>query len=522
MEPEHVSVNQHRDRQNLSGQLGHSTSSLTQILQRRGAPSMPNERNDMLWLIGGGLGLLAAFAVLALNSWRFGYDFEVAEMPVLAMVSVLVAAGGAFAASVYGVWCLVKNPLEKAQAGRVFWGIVLVGFVARALLATSEPILEDDYQRYLWDGAVTAAGYNPFGVVPEKAASSSDPEIRALAERAGGTLERVNHPDIRTIYPPGAQAFFALAHLIEPFSLRAWRLVVMTADVATFALVLLLLSAAQRSPLWVTLYWWNPLIIKELVNSVHMEAVLMPFILAAVWCAVRKRPVWAATAIGIAGAIKIWPLALVPVLLRAATNRLSLAVAGLVMVGLITAAWASPMIIAGLDQSAGVVAYAQRWRTNSGMFQVLLTMADLSGFATLSDALTPNHVARVAIALIILGIGLGCAIAPPKDVNGAIRNAALVAVAVFLLSPAQFPWYVAWIAPFLPFLPLIGFVALAVTMPLYYVAFHLMAIEAFPVFNAIVIWCVWFPVWGLLIMQLVWSPQAQGARVPNSPQPGET
>ena len=35
------------------------------------------------------------------------------------------------------------------------------GLAARAILFASEPVLEDDYQRYLWDGAVTAQGLNP-------------------------------------------------------------------------------------------------------------------------------------------------------------------------------------------------------------------------------------------------------------------------------------------------------------------------------------------------------------------------
>ncbi len=30
-------------------------------------------------------------------------------------------------------------------------------------------MLEDDYQRYLWDGAVTAAGANPYAVSPQAA-----------------------------------------------------------------------------------------------------------------------------------------------------------------------------------------------------------------------------------------------------------------------------------------------------------------------------------------------------------------
>ena len=44
-----------------------------------------------------------------------------------------------------------------------------------------------------------------------------------------------------------------------------------------------------------------------------------------------------------------------------------------------------------------------------------------------------------------------------------------------LLSPAQYPWYYVWFAPFLAFRPWQGFLVLAATVPLYYAFFHLSA-----------------------------------------------
>ncbi len=460
------------------------------------------QRTEFVLLAVAGTLLVACAIALTLLSSQFTYEYAVPDMPVLVFVAVLAAAGAAYLLAAYATFRIAQTELATSGWTSALVLVVLCGGIARAVLAFSEPMLEDDYQRYLLDGAMTVAGHNPYAITPSGLEATTDPELKSLATSAGVVLLRINHPEIRTIYPPGAQVFFALAHLIKPFSLPAWRGVVMAADLATFALLLALLHTAGRPLIWSTLYWWNPIVIKELTNSVHMEAVLMPFILAAVWCAVRRRP-WAATLfVAAAGAIKIWPLALFPILMRCASKRWAVWLGTMVLLGGITLLWVTPMVLAGLDQSAGVVAYAEKWRTNSAMFSTLLGIANLTGIPDLIG-LSFNHVARGLILLIVFAAGLSLAVRRPENIEVAIQRIGLIVIVIFLVSPAQFPWYVVWISPFLAFLPLPGLLVLALTMPLYYVAFHLMSINAFPLFNNIVIWLVWCPVWALLIMQLL-------------------
>ncbi len=83
-------------------------------------------------------------------------------------------------------------------------GLLLFGFAAlfRLLLVATPPSLSDDIHRYVWDGRVQAAGINPFLHPPDSE------ELRALRDEG---WSKVNHPAIRTIYPPLAQGVFALA-----------------------------------------------------------------------------------------------------------------------------------------------------------------------------------------------------------------------------------------------------------------------------------------------------------------------
>ena len=103
----------------------------------------------------------------------------------------------------------------------------------RATLFFSTPILEDDYYRYLWDGAVTANGHNPYAYTPDDINYfTGDREVpddlAALAQDSGQFAYRVNHGELGTVYPPIAQLAFALAHKISPWNIHAWKLILFT------------------------------------------------------------------------------------------------------------------------------------------------------------------------------------------------------------------------------------------------------------------------------------------------------
>jgi hypothetical protein len=143
-------------------------------------------------------------------------------------------------------------------------------------------------------------------------------------------LERINHSDLRTIYPPVAQGVFALAHWIGPWKLTAWRGLILILDMVTIALLLALLRDLGRSPLWAALYWWNPIVLKELFNSAHMDAIIVPLILGALLLAIRKRPLAATACLTLAAGAKIWPLILLPLVWRGLLDKprkLALAIA---------------------------------------------------------------------------------------------------------------------------------------------------------------------------------------------------
>ena len=63
---------------------------------------------------------------------------------------------------------------------------------------------------------------------------------------------------------------------------------------------------------------------------------------------------------------------------------------------------------------------------------------------------------------------------------------------------SEIPSYLAWLAPFLAFLPLPGLLLLTATLPLYYTAFHFAPRLEIGIYNGVIVWLAWLPVWALL------------------------
>jgi len=457
-----------------------------------------------------GTALMAIALLLVTYRNRFDYAFELIDIPSVHVAVGLVLAGLVFLA-------LPRLIARAADAGtrelQTLLAVVIgVGLALRLAMLAVNPVLEDDYHRYLWDGAVTAHGLDPYAVAPGDAGHEEGTPRGRLAAEAGVVMDRINHPDLRTIYPPVAQAAFALAHLIEPWSITAWRIVCLIGDAATLALLLALLRAAGRSPLWSALYWWNPVVVKELINSAHMEAILMPLVLGALLLAVHRRPLAASGVLGLAVGAKLWPIMLAPIVLRPLFDDRARLSASLVLLGGLCVLWAVLPLRSGIDETSGLLAYAQRWQTNSALFPALQWIAAtiMAPFAPAEHL--PGMLVRGATAGLVLALALRLSITPWRDAEDLMTRSGLIVAVVLLLSPAQFPWYLVWVLPFLAFRPSIAMLTLTATMPIYYASFYFHARDTYDVFRIWVVWLVWVPVWALLAREaLAWRRSSQPA-----------
>lgn len=419
---------------------------------------------------------LGTAGFLTAISSQFVWDIKLGDRPILFFWIGMTAVTALFT-----LWAAqlarvrATGPGAPGRMRNLVILIAVVGLGARAIALPGTPILEDDFYRYQWDGAVTAAGKNPFVHAPARfvtapaieqllVATGTKPTppprgYEALAKAGRDTLLRVNNPHVATIYPPLAQIGFAAGHWLTPWQLTGWKLVITGAELFSFALLVMALHAGRLPLAWSALYWWHPLALKEFSNSAHMDALLLPFLAGALWAVMARRERLMTAMIAGAAAVKLWPMLLMPALLRRTGAAIALGVAAAV----ITLILIAPQL-AALSADAGLNRYASDWQRNALAFPALM-----AAFA--SFVVDPAPLARAIVAALIIGWVVRCWRRDPADPAARLHGAATAVLLLILLSPTGYPWYTLWLAPFVvvqPRLPLL--IALAAA-PGYYFDF---------------------------------------------------
>ncbi len=359
---------------------------------------------------------------------RFGWTHG-AALILLAAATALAPAvtarlGFRGFVAVYALAALAWLPLRRVSAPLPY--ALLLALALRAILLFPAPLLSGDVYRYLSDGRVVAGGGNPYAYTP------GDP--------------RINHPEIRSIYPPHAQLLFGAVHELIP-----WRLLIVACDL--IAIVLL-----RRYGL---AYATCPLVLFEGTWSGHIDAIAAVLLAVAL---VRRSGI----AAGFAAGLKVIPLAAVPALLRRARHR-----------GRFLAAFAATLALPFLPFANGPIMpgfrdYATRWIVNSPLYELVFALVERVPtktiwthhplrFEAISDVVYrhvyPDFVTRVVMATLAVGLIL-CA----KRVSTAIA-------ALLLCSPAIHPWYWLTLVP-VSLLERSPWIYVALAMPISYLLYE--------------------------------------------------
>jgi len=423
------------------------------------------------------------------------------------MVALLLLSGALWLTSLHAARA------TRVKPSQLTW-ILFVGLALRIATSFSPPAYEDDFYRYLWDGAVTAHALNPYAEAPEtvdEAARHAD-VYTALREDAGTVHERINHPWLKTIYPPVTQAAFAIAHWMAPWSLTSWRLVLGVADLVALGLLAVLLRRLGLPLAWIVTYWWNPLLVKEIYNSCHMDVLTLPFLLGSVLLFMRDRHVLAVAMLALSTGTKLWPVMLLPLFLRPLLNRPRTLAASLILFGVIVAACALPVAMGGLTDDSGFVRYAARWEMNDGLYMLVLWCAQL-----LPGDLAAHTVARGVIFGLLSVLALALAWRPVQSGGSLCGRALFIVAAIFLFSPTQFPWYYTWLIVFLVPRPRFSLLLMGALLPIYYLRFAFAEAELIPIFDYGVVWMQYVPVYLLLIREAILAKAAGQEQVATTP-----
>jgi len=402
--------------------------------------------------------------------------FAAGEAVALAFLGVpdarshLPAYWGLTAAGVL-VAFLAARSLSGSRPGSRTRFLILCAAAFRLTLLARPPDLSEDVWRYLWDARVARSGVSPWALAPD------DPSLAGLAPRL---LERVAHRDIRTVYPPAAQAVFQVAG----FESAPWLLkgVFAAADVAVVAL--LAGAGPPAGAFAAALYAFHPLSITETAGQGHLDALAVALLVAAVLHAASGRR----TSSGIALALSVMTkyvsaAAALPVLRR---GGLRAAVA----FGALSAAIWMAGSRGGVSPAGGMDQYATRWEFNSLIYPAVERAVDAVRlperakadfirwkarhhdppwtarvFPYFYSAFFARGILAVGLAVLLVAIASRTAAKPETGLWGAV----LASVgALLLFAPTFHPWYAIWILPFAAVRRNAAFLWLASVAPLAY------------------------------------------------------
>lgn len=396
-----------------------------------------------------------------------------ADHPVFALVAALFIGSLA--------WLFMVRSLgdvdAQARASIWFYGLILIGLIVRFCFWDSVPIYEDDWRRYLWDGALIANGMDPYLYTPERVHAAAQPgsaSVPDLAQRAilsrdaGHFAGTINNPDLTTIYPPMAQFCFALAYMIDPFAPDGLRTVFLLAEGLGLWMMTKALVQSGRGQLWAMAYWLNPVLIFVTYSGLHMDVLLVAPLMFALYYAL-SRPFLSGTALVMAVAIKIWPLLLAPILFRHLRRSLPRIGALAIWIGGLSAIALIPLI-SHTGSDSGLGAYSTGWTNSSFVFPLLRSGLDVM-------TLNGDALARLTVAGLLIGLslwfGLCSDLGEDNGRSSAPFHLLLLSAALLWLSPTGYPWYLIWVLMFIPFVPRFWALALFPGAAAYYLRFWL-------------------------------------------------
>ena len=139
----------------------------------------------------------------------------------------------------------------------------------------------------------------------------SFPATRRSAALHTPETRTLNNPDLPSPYPAGAELFFRAVTAIHE-SVFALKVAFVICDLAIVLVLLDILRSSGQGVHWVLAYAWNPLLAMEVAGSGHIDIVGALLLLVSFAALGRRWRAVAALAFGLAVAVKLLPIVLLP------------------------------------------------------------------------------------------------------------------------------------------------------------------------------------------------------------------
>lgn len=251
----------------------------------------------------------------------------------------------------------------------------LLGIFLRFIILFSMPNLTDDFYRFIWDGHLVINHINPYAYTPEmiKASNYLNTNSSVLND---SLYQNLNSPSYFTIYPPLSQFLFGTAaylsggnQLLNQIILKLYIFLFEIGSILIVPKVLKQFNLPLGAQL---LYTLNPLVILELTGNLHFEAIMIFFLLLAIYLLKLQKLSLSAIAFGFAIGAKLWPLMLMPLLFKQLGLRRTIYYS--VISGVVSIITLFPMVLQYANIASSLNLYFQQFEFNGSVYYLLRWM----------------------------------------------------------------------------------------------------------------------------------------------------
>jgi hypothetical protein len=342
----------------------------------------------------------------------------------------VIASWTLFAAA---AWLVRGTPVRAAVPL-----IVAGGLAVQIAAVTGPPISSDDLFRYVWDGRVQAAGIDPYSYVPAASRlaflrdrSLWPGHVTQWCVHAGAGLTPgctlINRPTVHTIYPPVAEAYFFLVHLVWPGG--GYKSIQCAAVVVSLLTVLALVFLLHRSRLDVrsaALWAWCPVVATEAANNGHIDVLAALLTVCGLGLLAHARGPGAVAKggvlIGLAAATKFIPVLAVPGTLRRKPG---------VVIAAVSAAFVAVYVPHVIAVGSKVIGFLPGYLREEGY--------DSGNRSVLIDLVVPDRLSTYAAAAVI--VVTAYVAYRTSDPERPWRAATVVTGVALLATTPEFQWY---------------------------------------------------------------------------------
>lgn len=318
------------------------------------------------------------------------------------------------------LWIWYRNGLSVKA-------LIAIAIIARLILLPSPLLTSNDAERYLWDGAVTLSGLNPYEITP------NTDQAQPLREVWPTPPE---HAKYATIYPPGAILLFSLSALAGPvYGLWVWKALLTIAGIVSVFIVYDVLKSLKLQR-HLPLFALSPLLILETGVGAHLDTLLVLIVALVLWALTHGKTMLMGLIIGAGMTIKFIPMLMLgPLILTRSIRQSALLLLASSFVPLLLY---GGLLLVGIKPVGVLLTFFEKWRFGSPVFKLLETYLQTM----------PLILALGAIFLFFIALS-----AHQARKQRIVIALAVVIAAPFVISPAVFPWYLCVLVPLLTLKP---------------------------------------------------------------------